>query len=82
MSDVIALSAVRVAKDLKIRIPQDISIAGFDDIPEASRSDPPLTTVCQQSLEKGRAAARMLFEGKKGEKLVLETRLVVRESSL
>jgi DNA-binding LacI/PurR family transcriptional regulator len=82
MSDVIALAAVRVAKELNIRIPQDISIAGFDDIPEASRSDPPLTTVCQQSLEKGRAAARMLFEGKKGEKLVLETRLVVRESSL
>ena len=82
MSDVIALAAIRVAKELNIRIPQDISIAGFDDIPEATRSDPPLTTVCQQSLEKGRAAARMLFAGVTGEKLILETRLVVRESSI
>jgi DNA-binding LacI/PurR family transcriptional regulator len=82
MSDVIALAAVRVAKELDIRIPQDISIAGFDDIPEASRSAPPLTTVCQQSLEKGRAAARMLFEGVKEEKLILETRLVLRGSSI
>ena len=82
MSDVIALAAVRVAKELNIRIPEDISIAGFDDIPEASRSDPPLTSVCQQSLEKGRVAARMLFGGLKQEKLILETRLVVRKSSL
>lgn len=82
MSDVIALAAIRVAKELNIRIPQDISIAGFDDIPEATRSAPPLTTVCQQSLEKGRAAARMLFAGVTGEKLILETRLVVRESSI
>ena len=82
MSDVIALSALRIAKELNIRIPEDISIAGFDDIPEASRSVPPLTTVCQQSLEKGRVAARMLLEGAKEEKIILETRLVVRESSI
>ncbi|MFT4938661.1 MAG: DNA-binding LacI/PurR family transcriptional regulator [Paraglaciecola sp.] len=82
MSDVIALTAIRVAKELNIRIPEDISIAGFDDIPEAARSVPPLTTVCQQSLEKGRVAARMLFEGVKEEKRILETRLVVRESSI
>lgn len=81
MSDVIALAALRVAKELGIRVPDDIRIAGFDDIPEAERSAPGLTTVCQQSLEKGRVAARLLLGGESKQNVVLETRLVVRASS-
>lgn len=82
MSDVIALAALRVAHELNINVPQQLQVTGFDDIPEASRSTPALTTVCQQSLEKGRLAARMLLEGNAGEQRILETRLVVRNSCL
>lgn len=82
MSDVIALAAIRVAAELGIKIPQDMCISGFDDIPEAARSTPGLTTVCQQSLEKGRIAARMLLEGETEQNIVLETRLIIRQSSL
>lgn len=80
MSDVIALAALRVANELDIAIPQQLQVTGFDDIPEASRSTPALTTVCQQSKEKGRLAATMLLEGKDQDKVVLETRLVVRQT--
>lgn len=81
MSDIIALSAMRVAKELGLKVPEDVTITGFDDIPESSRSEPPLTTVCQQSIEKGRVAARMLLDGNHNENLVLETRLVKRSST-
>nr|WP_226992163.1 LacI family DNA-binding transcriptional regulator [Aliiglaciecola lipolytica] len=80
MSDIIALAAIRVARELNIRVPEELSITGFDDIPESARSEPPITTVCQQSIEKGRMAARLLLDGKAKEHLVLETRLVVRGS--
>lgn len=80
MSDVIALAAIRVANELNIAIPQQLQVTGFDDIPEASRSTPTLTTVCQQSMEKGRLAATMLLAGQTQEKVILATRLVVRQS--
>ena len=80
MSDVIALAALRVAKELDIAVPEQLQITGFDDIPEASRSTPMLTTICQQSIEKGRAAARMLLEGNVEQQIVLQTRLVTRQS--
>lgn len=82
MSDIIALSAMRVAKEMNLRIPEDISITGFDDIPESARAEPPLTTVCQQSIEKGRVAARLLLDGTGKENVVLETRLVLRSSTI
>jgi len=85
MSDIIALSAMRVARELNIEVPEQLQITGFDDIPEAARSQPGLTTVCQQSIEKGRVAAKLLLESIKNpthhEHIVLDTRLVVRNSS-
>lgn len=80
MSDVIALATLQVARELSIKVPDDVQIVGFDDIPEAGRSNPTLTTVCQQSLEKGRIAARMLLD-KSQETIVLETELLVRKST-
>lgn len=80
MSDVIALAALRVASELGIAVPQQLQVTGFDDIPEASRSMPTLTTVSQQSIEKGRIAAKMLLEGRTEEQCILETRLVIRQS--
>ena len=80
MSDVIALATVRVARELTLHVPDDLQIVGFDDIPEAQRSQPGITTVCQQSLEKGRLAARMLLENSQ-DNVVLETRLIRRQST-
>ena len=84
MSDVIALSAVRVARELGISIPEQLQVTGFDDIPEAARSQPSLTTVCQQSIEKGRVAAKLLLDSISNDietqHIVLNTRLVVRNS--
>ena len=68
MSDLIALSAVRVAKQMGLRVPEDIRIVGFDGIDEASRSDPALTTVHQNSERKGQLAAKMFMaDAKHGE---------------
>jgi DNA-binding LacI/PurR family transcriptional regulator len=82
MSDVIALTAIRVARELGFRVPQDVQITGFDDIPEAARSEPNLTTVCQQSIEKGRVAANLLLDSISNptapQHIKLNTRLVVR----
>jgi DNA-binding LacI/PurR family transcriptional regulator len=84
MSDVIALTVLRVAKELGINVPEELRITGFDDTPEASRSEPTLTTICQQSIEKGHVAAKLLLNTPQGDdtvqKIVLDTRLVIRQS--
>lgn len=81
MSDVIALAALRVAKTLNISVPDELNVVGFDDIPEAARTQPALTTVCQQSIEKGRLAASMLLEEEPITDKEMSTKLVVREST-
>ena len=67
-------------------MPADVSVAGFDDVPEASRIEPPLTTVRQDSEEKGRRAAKFLLEmldgqGEESRHTVLQTQLIVRKST-
>jgi len=67
------------------RVPDDVSVMGFDDSPEAATADPPLTTVRKPRREMGRAAARLLLdEMRDGFRLMprdpLDTSLVVRES--
>lgn len=80
MSDRIALAAMQAARHLGLRVPEDLQVTGFDDIPEASTQHPTLTTVHQQSIDKGRIAAE-IYQGKRPDKnLLLPTELVVRES--
>jgi len=80
MSDRIALAATRAARHLNLRVPEDVRITGFDDIPEAETHNPSLTTVHQQSTDKGRMAAE-IFQGKRLDKsIILPTELIVRES--
>lgn len=81
MSDVLALALIRVAKSMNINVPEQLQVVGFDDIPESRHSDPALTTVCQQSIEKGRLAANLLLESDHeiGERI--NTRLMVRGST-
>lgn len=59
-TDVIAHDVISVADELGLRVPDDLSVIGFDDHPLAVRSCPPLTTVRQDVDAKGRAAARAL----------------------
>jgi DNA-binding LacI/PurR family transcriptional regulator len=90
LSDVLALGVVRVANDLGLTVPGDVSVVGFDDSPFARRVDPPLTTVRQDIVAKGELAAEALIEaiaaaraGKKprARHRTLPTELIVREST-
>jgi LacI family transcriptional regulator len=85
-SDMAAFGAMRAADDLGVQVPGDLSVVGFDDIPEASRVVPALTTVRQPLREMGRAAvtqllARLRDPSEPPRRVVLETELVVRGST-
>jgi len=60
------------------RVPEDLSIVGYDNVPEAATAQPPLTTIAQPILEKGRLAAHMIFERGPPRREVLPVKLVVR----
>jgi alanine racemase len=87
MSDAMAIGAMRAARQLGLRIPDDVSIVGFDDIDLAALVDPALTTVHQPIRQKGIDAVRLLLAemelraGNQPEHLRLETRLIVRGST-
>jgi DNA-binding LacI/PurR family transcriptional regulator len=88
MSDAAAAGVLAAARRLGIRVPEELSIVGFDDLPLTRFTDPPLTTVHQPVRRKGEAAASMLLEALRrppaddqDRVLVLETRLVVRRST-
>jgi DNA-binding LacI/PurR family transcriptional regulator len=81
MSDTQAFAVIDEARRRGKIVPRDLSVVGFDDAAEAARTDPPLTTVAQPSVEKGRTAARMLFEGSPSRHVVLPLHLVVRGST-
>ncbi len=84
-SDALALGVVEAARELGLRAPGDLSVVGFDDVPEAATSTPPLTTVHQDHAEKGRLAGRLLVaqfrEEETQERNLLPARLVVRGST-
>jgi LacI family transcriptional regulator len=84
-NDVMAFGAMEAARELGYRIPQDLSIIGFDDIPQAAHVHPMLTTVRQPLEEMGRSAVNLLFKYISNpltgvERVELSTRLVIRET--
>ncbi len=81
MTDQLARGALLAAADRGLRVPVDLAVCGFDDLPEAALAEPPLTTVHQDHAGKGETAARLLLEGTGDDELVLPTRLVVRAST-
>jgi DNA-binding LacI/PurR family transcriptional regulator len=83
MTDQLARGALRAAAELGLAVPGDVAVCGFDDLPEAALSSPPLTTVHQDHGGKGAEAARLLLGERAGAPadVVLPTRLVVRASS-
>ena len=85
-NDSIAIGALRAARDRGLRIPEDLSVVGFDDIEPAILVTPTLTTVRQPLSEMGRTAVNVLvrlLERRASETphIELATRLVVREST-
>ena len=86
--DVVALGAIKAATDAGLRVPQDVSITGFDDIEQARFSCPSLTTVHQPVQEMGREALQMLLDlmadrttPESGPRLVVQPELFIRQST-
>ena len=84
-SDQLAIGAAQACARLGLDVPGDISLVGFDDVPRASTWEPPLTTIRQPMVDKGRAAAELLLEqidgGAAPRRVELPIELVVRASS-
>ncbi|WP_300267018.1 LacI family DNA-binding transcriptional regulator [Microbacterium sp.] len=83
-NDLSAIEMMRVATKRGLRIPDDLSVVGFDDILDAGSHTPQLTTVRQPLPEMGTAAVQMLLEVLRGndpEPVRMPTTLIVREST-
>jgi DNA-binding LacI/PurR family transcriptional regulator len=87
LSDAFALEVLRAAADLGLRVPDDVSVVGYDDSRVAALSRPPLTTIRQDVVAKGglavAALVRAINDPDSGppERVVLPAELVVREST-
>ncbi|HYD98459.1 MAG TPA: LacI family DNA-binding transcriptional regulator [Alphaproteobacteria bacterium] len=82
MSDRFAIGALRAAVALGLKVPDDLSVTGFDDIPAAATVRPGLTTIRQPTRDKGLIAAQRLLEGAEStDTVLLPAELVVRGST-
>jgi len=84
-SDVMAMGAMRAAREVGLRIPDDIGFVGFDDLPIATLSDVQLTTVRQPVAQFGAKAVEILIDLVENgisppRHIIMETELVIRES--
>jgi LacI family transcriptional regulator len=84
-NDAMAFGVMNAGREIGLRIPEDLSVVGFDDIAEALSVYPPLTTVRQPLDQMGRTAARMLLRaienlGTPPQRIILPTELIVRSS--
>jgi LacI family transcriptional regulator len=85
-NDLMALGVISAAQSLNLTVGEDVAVTGFDDVPLAAHSHPPLTTVRQPIYEIGRRICHMLISILRQESLeerhvLLEPELVVRQSS-
>ena len=87
MSDVMAIGVIWAGREIGLRVPEDLSIVGFDDLEVAPHSNPPLTTVRQPIRQKGEESVKLLLrmianpDLERPEHKVLETRLIIRAST-
>lgn len=84
-NDTVAVGVMAAIQQKGLRIPNDIAVVGYDDIPIAAYTSPPLTTVRVPAVEPGRIAGEMVISLVRGEELKervvrLESELVIRES--
>jgi DNA-binding LacI/PurR family transcriptional regulator len=87
-NDLSAIGAILALREARVRVPQDVSVLGFDDVLAASTNNPPLTTIHQPLREMGRVAASTLLglirddiPHPRPEVITVHPRLVVREST-
>jgi LacI family transcriptional regulator len=86
-NDIAAIGAIRALKDAGLRVPEDVSVVGFDDIQSAAYSTPSLTTVRQPLFEMGQRGAQILLERianretRNATEIVMAPELIVREST-
>jgi DNA-binding LacI/PurR family transcriptional regulator len=85
MSDTVAIGMMAAAQSAGLKVPEDLSVVGYDDLPMAAWTTPGLTTVGQPIVEKGRVAARLLIQRLHGKSVEppppLRTSLVIRGST-
>jgi LacI family transcriptional regulator len=86
LNDLIGMATIRAATDLGFKVPDDISIAGFDNIPFSSFTVPRLTSVASEPEQNGRAAVRLLLKrllepNRPREVITARWELIVREST-
>lgn len=86
-ADVVAFGANRAIQDYGYRIPEDIALVGFDDVPLSRFANPPLTTIHLPAVEQGRRAGELLLDlilnrVEPGHHILLDTELIVRASSV
>ena len=86
-NDIAAIGAIRGFRDLNLRVPEDVSIVGFDDIQGAAFHNPSLTTIRQPLRSMGTASARILLERIRGKKdypdhVAIVPELIIRESTM
>lgn len=84
-NNLMTLGALQAINERQVRIPEDLALVGFDDMPWAALLRPPLTAVAQPAEDLGKAAAQLLLERLKDPRrivrqVVLPTRLIVRAS--
>jgi LacI family transcriptional regulator len=84
-NDVMAMGVMDAVRNRGLRVPEDVSIIGFDDIPQAALVRPALTTINQPLEKMGRVAAQMLLDllhdpERKAARIGLPTQLIIRDS--
>ena len=85
-NDMSAIATIEVATDLGLRVPADLSVVGFDNIPESALCAPPLTTIEQPIRKMGERSIELLLSLIRGERpqtthITLQTNLVIRQST-
>jgi LacI family transcriptional regulator len=86
INDLLAIGVLRAAGDLNLRVPADLSLIGYDDIPMAQYFVPRLTTVSKDALRRGREAFQLLLARIKEpdrprQRVISPARLIIREST-
>ena len=87
-NDISAMGAIRALREAKLRVPDDVSVLGFDDIQSAAYQNPGLTTIRQPMREMGRIAAEILLRhvrqpesDSRRSEITVEPQLIVRRST-
>lgn len=84
-NNLMTIGVLNTLREQRVRVPEDVALVGFDDMPWSGQLSPPVTSVSQPTYELGREAARLLLRRINDpdvhpQSIVLQTRLVVRES--